>query len=180
MVKTGTSKRHYCILHVWITLSAKFHFAQTILNFGTTFAYKRYFCSKTKNVNITIELCILEFVWLPNFTSNKQFWILGRNLPKKSIWPKTKKVNITIEGCFEWGAMQICMVIITFLVSDWNIIMNITNAFCMFELFWVLHFTLYKHFWVFTPHSPKKGIFGQELKKRISLFKSAHSNKFMH
>ena len=49
-------------MHIRISLSIKFHFTQTILNFGMKFVQKQYFQSKTNKVNITIELCIFELV----------------------------------------------------------------------------------------------------------------------
>ena len=33
----------------------------------------------------TIELCVYELVFVSNFTLNKQFWIFGKNLPKKDF-----------------------------------------------------------------------------------------------
>ena len=46
-------------------------------------AQKGYFYSKTDKMDTTIEFCILELVFLSNFLLNKQFWIVGPNLPKK-------------------------------------------------------------------------------------------------
>ena len=83
--KNHKSEHHYWILHIRISLSTKFHYAQTILNFGTKFAQKQYFRLKTKKVNITIEFYIFELVCV------KQFWILGPNLLKKSIFGQNKK-----------------------------------------------------------------------------------------
>ena len=37
-------------------------------------------------MDTTIEFCIFELVFVPNFTLNKQFWIFGPNLPKKDIY----------------------------------------------------------------------------------------------
>ena len=34
---------------------------------------------------------MLELVWVPNFTLNKQFWILGPNLPEKSIFGRKQE-----------------------------------------------------------------------------------------
>ena len=78
--KNGKSEHHHCIFG--ISLDAKFHFKQTVLNFWTKFAQKRYFRSNTKNVNITIEFCIFE---LPNFNLNWQFWFFGPKLLQKGI-----------------------------------------------------------------------------------------------
>ena len=58
-------------------MSIKFHFTQTILNFGTKFAQKEYFSSKA-------TLTILIF--------------LEQIFPKKSISSlKQRKMNTTIE-----------------------------------------------------------------------------------
>ena len=74
----------------------------TLAIFWTKFAY---FQSKTDKIDTTIEFCILELVFVSNFTLNKQFRIFGLNLPKKDIcnlWSKTEKVKIIIElGLFK-------------------------------------------------------------------------------
>ena len=49
-------------MHIQIILGIKFHFEQTVLNIGITFAQKRYFWSKTEKVNITIDFCIFKLV----------------------------------------------------------------------------------------------------------------------
>ena len=48
----------------------KFQLKVTILIFWTKFVQKLYFWSKTEKVIITIELCILELNWVPNFRIN--------------------------------------------------------------------------------------------------------------
>ena len=45
-----------------MTVVNKFHFNQTILNFGTKFAQNGYFCLKTEKVNFTIDFCRFELV----------------------------------------------------------------------------------------------------------------------
>ena len=52
------SKHHDWILHIQISLGTKFHFKQTIWNFGTKFVSKGHFSLKTEKVNITIQLHI--------------------------------------------------------------------------------------------------------------------------
>ena len=95
------SEHHHWIFHIRVNLDAKCQLKLTILIFWIKFAQKRYFQSKRKNwtlplnfayfwsktekVNITIEFCIFELVGVPNFTLNKQFWILASNLPEKGI-----------------------------------------------------------------------------------------------
>ena len=56
------SEHHHWILHIWISLSTKFHFKLTVLIFWTKFALKGYFQSKMEEVNIAIEFCIFELV----------------------------------------------------------------------------------------------------------------------
>ena len=34
-------------------------------------------------MNISIELCIFELVYVPNYSLNWQFWFFGPNLPKR-------------------------------------------------------------------------------------------------
>ena len=70
------------ILSVGISLGTKFQLKLKTLIFWAKLAQKGYFQSKTEWINITIEFCILELVWLPNFTFIKQlriFGISGRN-----------------------------------------------------------------------------------------------------
>ena len=56
------SKQHQWIQHIRISLGVKFHLKLTILTFWTKLSQTGYFRLKTKNVNITIELCIFELV----------------------------------------------------------------------------------------------------------------------
>ena len=58
--KKCTSPLNYFIFE--FNRNTKFHFKQTILNFGTKFAPKGYFKSKTKGMNISIEFYIFELV----------------------------------------------------------------------------------------------------------------------
>ena len=49
---------------------------------------------KLKQVNIAIELCIFELVYVPNFSWNWQFCFFGPSLPKKGyLQSKTEKLN---------------------------------------------------------------------------------------
>ena len=77
------SEHHHWILHTWISLGAKFLPKLKILIFWTKFTQKRCFQSKTKKVNITVKFCIFELVLVPNFSLNRQFPVLGPNLPEK-------------------------------------------------------------------------------------------------
>ena len=76
-------ENHHRILHIRISLGSKFQFQQTIsIILGETDNFdfldqvcpkkvfpdeKEYFWSKIEKVNITIEFCIFELVWVPNF-----------------------------------------------------------------------------------------------------------------
>ena len=52
------SEYHHQILHIRNILGIKFQIELTILSFWTKLTQKRYFRSKTEEVNFTIELCI--------------------------------------------------------------------------------------------------------------------------
>ena len=84
-VKNRKSEHRHWILHIRISLGTKFHFRQTTLKFGTKFAQKGYFRSKVEEVNIAIEFCILELLYIPNFSLNWQFLFFGPNFPNKSV-----------------------------------------------------------------------------------------------
>ena len=60
-------------------------------DFWTKFAQKRCFRSKTEKLNSTIEFCIFELVWEPNFNLNWQLRYFGQNLSKNSISGQTRK-----------------------------------------------------------------------------------------
>ena len=54
----------------------------TTLIFWTIFAQKVRFQTKTEKVNPTIEFCIFELVWIPNFSLNWKFYFFGPSWPK--------------------------------------------------------------------------------------------------
>ena len=62
------SEHQRWVLHIRISLATKFQLKLTILIFWTKFLEKGYFRSKTEKVNTTIEFCIFELVWVPNFS----------------------------------------------------------------------------------------------------------------
>ena len=105
LVKNRKREHHHCILHIRISLRTKIHYKETIFNLGPNLP-KKGFWSKTKKMRITIEFRIFKLVWAPNFILNKQFWILVRNLPKKSIFHRKRK-KTTIEICI--SAYHICL-----------------------------------------------------------------------
>ena len=78
-------------MHIRISLSIKFDFEQTSLNFWTKLAQEGYLCSITQKVNIIIEFCLLKLVLMPSFSSNWQFWFFGPNLHKIESPVKDRK-----------------------------------------------------------------------------------------
>ena len=79
---------HHWILHIWISLDVKFQLKLTILSFWTKFVQKRYFRSKTEEVNITVEFCIFELGLMPFFSLTKNFYILNQICPTRvfPVW----------------------------------------------------------------------------------------------
>ena len=99
LVKIGKSKHHHWILHIWISLGTKFHLKLGILIFGTKFAQKGYFWSKTEKVNTTIEFYIFEKG--TRFQLKLTIWILGPNLPKKGVSVgKRKKWTLLFKSTY--------------------------------------------------------------------------------
>ena len=98
-VENRNSELHYWILQipiVPISLHTKFQLKKTIQIFWIKFAQKRYFWSKTKKVNITIEFCILELYLVRGFNN---FDFLDKIFPKGYFRSKADKVSITIKFC---------------------------------------------------------------------------------
>ena len=52
------NQSHHLILFFGISVGSKFQLQQTILIFGTNLQKKRYFHSKTQEMNVTIDICI--------------------------------------------------------------------------------------------------------------------------
>ena len=51
----------------------------TIIAFRLSFIYQKgCFWYETEKVNTTIEFCIFELVWMPNFSLDWQFWFLDQ------------------------------------------------------------------------------------------------------
>ena len=87
-------ENHHRFLCIQISLGSKFQPQQTILIFRNKFPKQGYFQTKTEKINITIEFLILELYiiyYILNFTLNKQFSILGPNLPKMDISGQKQK-----------------------------------------------------------------------------------------
>ena len=72
--------------------------------FWTKFAQKRCFPSGTEKVNTTMEFCIFELVYVPNFSLNWQFWFFRPNLPKKCVC----EPNFSFQWQFWFSFDQIC------------------------------------------------------------------------
>ena len=64
---------------------------------GLNLSKKCIFGQKWKEVNITIEFCIFELVWVPNFSLNWKCWFFRPKFAQKVYFQsKGEKVNITI------------------------------------------------------------------------------------
>ena len=90
-VKKEKSEQHHWTQHIRISLGNKFYLQLIILNFWTKFTQKKYFHSKTKEVNSITEFCTFEWVQVPNFSFNWKFWLFGPNLPKHGVSSQKKK-----------------------------------------------------------------------------------------
>ena len=84
-VKIEKSEQHHWLQHIRFSVGTKFQSQLTIFTFWTKFAQKGYFQSKTEKLNITIEFCMFELVYVPNVSLNWTFWFFGPNCPKQSI-----------------------------------------------------------------------------------------------
>ena len=84
-VKIEKSEQHHWLQHIRFSLGNKFQLQLTIFTFWTKFAQKGYFRSKTEKLNITIEFCMFELVYVPNVSLKWTFWFFGPNCPKQSI-----------------------------------------------------------------------------------------------
>ena len=96
-VENWKSEHHWWLRHIWISPGNKFQLKLAILIFGPNLSKKGCFQSKSEKMNTTIELCIFKFVYIPNYSLNRQFWFSGPNLSKKSIsrqnWKKVNDMN---------------------------------------------------------------------------------------
>ena len=59
---------------------------------------KQYFPSQTEKLNIPIEFCMFELEYVLNLILNKQFWMLGWNLPKKGIPQMVVKFRVLLHN----------------------------------------------------------------------------------
>ena len=136
-VKNEKNEQHHWILHIRIRLGVKFHLKLTISTSWTKFTQKGHFWSKTKKVNIIIEFCKFELVYLSSFTLNWQFHFFGPNLPKKGYFrSKTEKVNSIIEICiFELLYNHSPNILRLTLVFMWNSELREKFNFCFPRIF---------------------------------------------
>ena len=85
-VENGKRKHHHLVLHIPISIGTNISSLNWQFCFFESNLLKKCISwVKSKKVNISTEFCILELVYVPNFSLNCQFWILGATLPKKSI-----------------------------------------------------------------------------------------------
>ena len=96
-VENRKSEHQHCILHIRISLSTKFHWAQTISNFVIKFAQKGYFQSKTKKVNIAIGTKLYF---------NKAILNFGINLPNKSFFGRKPESQYHYLILHIWISLQ--------------------------------------------------------------------------
>ena len=105
-------------MHIRISLSIKFDFEQTSLNFWTKLAQEGYLCSITQKVNIIIEFCLLKLVLMPSFSSNWQIWFFGPNLHKIEFPVKDRKSEHHHEILHIWISpgtkLQLKLIILSF------------------------------------------------------------------
>ena len=98
---SGRKRKHHLLtINILISLGTKFHFKQSILNFGIKFAQKVYFRLKTKKVSINIEFSIFELVKVPDFSLNWESLFFGSNCSKKVFPVENRKGG--------WGNFVYC------------------------------------------------------------------------
>ena len=98
------NEHHHWILHIRNSLGIKFHFKQTILNFGTKLIQKGYFGQNKKSEHHHWILYI-RIVLGTKFQLKLKILIFWTKFVQIGYFrSKTEKVNITIEFCtFELG-----------------------------------------------------------------------------
>ena len=110
-------------------------------------------------MNTTIDFCIFELVYVPNFSLNRQFWFFGPNLPRKCVSGlKLKKwhwilhiwINLGTKFLLKLTSLIFWIMFVQkgYFQSKTNK-MNSTIEFCIFELVWVTDFNLNWQFWFF-------------------------------
>ena len=99
---------HQWILHILISLGAKFQPKLTILSFWTKFTQKGHFQLKIEKLNITLQFCILELTQVPklailifwtNFAQKENFESKTEKLHFcKPPWSLLTKLNFSTQG----------------------------------------------------------------------------------
>ena len=89
LVENRKSKHYHWILDIQISVTTKFQFRQPILNFGTKFAQKRYFC-----------IFELDLVTMLIFSAMVQF------VQKEYLRSKTEKLHFCVRS---WSLFNIRM-----------------------------------------------------------------------
>ena len=86
----------------WVSLGSEYQIKLTISsNFDQVFPKKCIFGQNIEKLSSTIEFCISELVFKPNFSLKWQFWIFGRNFPNKGIsGPKEKKHTALLDSIY--------------------------------------------------------------------------------
>ena len=109
LVLNRKSEYQQWFLHIRISLANKFQLKLSILIFWTQFASKGN-SSWKQEVNITIEFCIFELVYVPNFNINWQFWVFGQSLSKNGISRNVLKVpSLNIKHIFFQNSLQLLL-----------------------------------------------------------------------
>ena len=100
--KNGKCEHHHHWIHrIGISLDTIFQLRLTVLTFWKKFVQKGYFWSKTEKENVTIQFCVFELVYVPNFSLNWQFWFYGQSMPKKRISDqKSKKGTSPLNSAY--------------------------------------------------------------------------------
>ena len=84
-------------------------------------------------MDITVAFCIMELLWVPNYTFHKQFWISLSNEFQLKLKVLIFQTKFAKKGYFQSKREKL----------------NITTEFCIFCLDW--------QFWLFGQNLPKQG-----------------------
>ena len=168
-IKNGKSEHHQWILHTQISLSTKFHFKESSLNFRTKFAQKVYFPSK-KYVKITTEFSILKLV----YNTWQTFW-------DQSPSPHYQ-CCLQVSETVSWHKLRCCCssnilqhwvkgsCLIYFCKGDHSrVFINFSRIWLgldnLCEILCVLNLSLKRQYSFFGPNMPKKSISSLKEKK---------------
>ena len=66
--------------------------------FWTKFSQKVYLRSKTEKVNTTIEFCMFELVYEPNFSLHWQFWFYFDQICPETVFQVGNEKNALLHG----------------------------------------------------------------------------------